>query len=302
MNQIKLGDYNTLKMAKIAERPNPHSFGGKEIFGIYLDGGKEGDILMPQKYVPKGVKIGDDVSCFIYLDQDERPIATTETPLAKVGEFAYLECTWVNEYGAFLNWGLMKDIFCPFREQKRKMEIGEQYIVYIYIDEESYRIVASAKVEHFLTDVLATKSKNSEETYDNEIQTGVELPILIWQKSPLGFKVIIDNKYQGLIYQDQIFRLVHTGDQLQGYIQNIRPDGKIDVSLQPVGRRQTEDFAETLLQYLKDNDGICKLGDKSEADAIYRQFHVSKKVYKRAVGDLYKRRLIMVEPTCIKLL
>ena len=268
MNQIKLGDYNTLKMVKIAERPNPHSFGGKEIFGIYLDGGKEGDILMPQKYVPQGVKIGDDVSCFIYLDQDERPIATTETPFAKVGEFAYLECTWVNEYGAFLNWGLMKDIFCPFREQKRKMEIGERYIVYIYIDEESYRIVASAKVEHFLTDVLTIKNKDSEETDDNKIETGAELPILIWQKSPLGFKVIIDNKYQGLIYQDQIFRLVHTGDQLHGYIQNIRPDGKIDVSLQPVGRRQTEDFAETLLQYLKDNNGICELGDKSEADAI----------------------------------
>ena len=302
MNQIKLGDYNTLKMVKIAERPNPHSFGGKEIFGIYLNGGKEGDILMPQKYVPQGVKIGDDVSCFIYLDQDERPIATTETPFAKVGEFAYLECTWVNEYGAFLNWGLMKDIFCPFREQKRKMEIGERYIVYIYIDEESYRIVASAKVEHFLTDVLTIKNKDSEETDDNKIETGAELPILIWQKSPLGFKVIIDNKYQGLIYQDQIFRLVHTGDQLQGYIQNIRPDGKIDVSLQPVGRRQTEDFAETLLQYLKDNNGICELGDKSEADAIYRQFHVSKKVYKRAVGDLYKRRLIMVESTRIKLL
>lgn len=302
MNQIKLGDYNTLKIVKIAERPNPHSFGGKEIFGIYLDGGKEGDILMPQKYVPQGVKIGDDVSCFIYLDQDERPIATTETPFAKVGEFAYLECTWVNEYGAFLNWGLMKDIFCPFREQKRKMEIGERYIVYIYIDEESYRIVASAKVEHFLTDVLTIKNKDSEETDDNKIETGAELPILIWQKSPLGFKVIIDNKYQGLIYQDQIFRLVHTGDQLQGYIQNIRPDGKIDVSLQPVGRRQTEDFAETLLQYLKDNNGICELGDKSEADAIYRQFHVSKKVYKRAVGDLYKRRLIMVESTRIKLL
>lgn len=302
MNQIKLGDYNTLKMVKIAERPNPHSFGGKEIFGIYLDGGKEGDILMPQKYVPQGVKIGDDVSCFIYLDQDERPIATTETPFAKVGEFAYLECTWVNEYGAFLNWGLMKDIFCPFREQKRKMEIGERYIVYIYIDEESYRIVASAKIEHFLTDVLTIKNKDSEETDDNKIETGAELPILIWQKSPLGFKVIIDNKYQGLIYQDQIFRLVHTGDQLQGYIQNIRADGKIDVSLQPVGRRQTEDFAETLLQYLKDNNGICELGDKSEADAIYRQFHVSKKVYKRAVGDLYKRRLIMVESTRIKLL
>ena len=301
MNQIKLGDYNTLTMVKVAERPDPHAFGGKEVFGIYLDGGKEGDILMPQKYVPKGVKTGDEIKCFVYLDQDERPIATTETPLVKVGEFGYLECTWVNEYGAFLNWGLMKDVFCPFREQKRKMEIGERYIVYLYVDEESYRIVASAKVEHFLQDALPVTSKKADNDVQQAVRLGEALPILVWQKSPLGFKVIIDNRYQGLIYQDQIFQLVHTGDQLQGYIQNIRPDGKIDVSLQPVGRQQTEDFAETLLQYLKNNSEVCELGDKSEAEAIYRQFHVSKKVYKRAVGDLYKRRLIAVEPTRVKL-
>ena len=301
MTQIKIGDYNTLKMVKIAERPDSHAFGGKEVFGIYLDGGKEGDILMPQKYVPQGVKKGDEIRCFVYLDQDERPIATTETPLAKVGEFGYLECTWVNEYGAFLNWGLMKDVFCPFREQKRKMEIGERYIVYLYVDKESYRIVASAKVEHFLHDLSDKKEKNADDESNNKLQIGKELPILIWQKSPLGFKVIIDNRYQGLIYQDQIFRLVHTGDRMNGYIQNIRKDGKIDVSLQPAGRQQTKDFAEILLQYLKDNDGVCELGDKSEADAIYRQFHVSKKVYKRAVGDLYKHRLITVESTYIKL-
>ena len=301
MTQIKIGDYNTLKMVKIAERPDSHAFGGKEVFGIYLDGGKEGDILMPQKYVPQGVKKGDKIRCFVYLDQDERPVATTETPLAKVGEFGYLECTWVNEYGAFLNWGLMKDVFCPFREQKRKMEIGERYIVYLYVDKESYRIVASAKVEHFLHDLPDKKEKSADDESNNELQIGKELPILIWQKSPLGFKVIIDNRYQGLIYQDQIFRLVHTGDRMNGYIQNIRKDGKIDVSLQPAGRQQTKDFAEILLQYLKDNDGVCELGDKSEADAIYRQFHVSKKVYKRAVGDLYKHRLITVESTYIKL-
>ena len=301
MTQIKIGDYNTLKMVKTAERPDSHAFGGKEVFGIYLDGGKEGDILMPQKYVPQGVKKGDEIRCFVYLDQDERPVATTETPLAKVGEFGYLECTWVNEYGAFLNWGLMKDVFCPFREQKRKMEIGERYIVYLYVDKESYRIVASAKVEHFLHDLSDKKGKSADDESNNELQIGKELPILIWQKSPLGFKVIIDNRYQGLIYQDQIFRLVHTGDRMNGYIQNIRKDGKIDVSLQPAGRQQTKDFAEILLQYLKDNDGVCELGDKSEADAIYRQFHVSKKVYKRAVGDLYKHRLITVESTYIKL-
>ena len=160
MTQIKLGDYNTLKMVKIAERSDSHAFGGKEVFGIYLDGGKEGEILMPQKYVPEGIKTGDEIRCFVYLDQDERPVATTETPLVKTGEFGYLECTWVNEYGAFLNWGLMKDVFCPFREQKRKMEIGERYIVYLYIDEESYRIVASAKVERFLQDLTTDNSES----------------------------------------------------------------------------------------------------------------------------------------------
>lgn len=151
MNTIKIGDYNTLTMTRLAERPNPHAFGGKETFGIFLDGGAEGEILMPAKYVPEGVREGDKVTCFIYLDQDERLIATTEQPLAKVGDFAYLKCTWVNEYGAFLDWGLMKNVFCPFHEQKRHMEIGEHYIVYIYVDEESYRIAASAKVDKFMT-------------------------------------------------------------------------------------------------------------------------------------------------------
>ena len=130
MANIKLGDYNTLKMTRVAERPNPHAYGGKETFGIFLDGGPEGEILMPQKYVPSDVKVGSDVRCFVYLDQDERLVATTEQPLAHVGDFAYLKCSWVNEYGAFLDWGVMKDLFCPFREQKKRMEIGESYIVY----------------------------------------------------------------------------------------------------------------------------------------------------------------------------
>ena len=290
-------------------RDNPHAFGGKETFGIYLDGGKEGDILMPQKYVPNGTKVGDEVRCFIYLDQDERPIATTETPLAKVGDFAYLECTWVNEYGAFLDWGLMKDLFCPFREQKKKMEIGESYIVYIHIDEESYRIVATAKIDKYLkTPNLspspspsgmgdASPSRNGNNT---PLPNGEELgersvSLLVWQKTDLGFKVIINNKYQGLIYRDQIFQHVQTGDRLKGYIQNIRPDGKIDISLQPTGRRQTKDFAYTLLQWLKDHDGFTPFGDKSAPDDIKRTFQVSKKVFKKAIGDLYKHHLITIE-------
>ncbi len=288
---IHLGDYNTLKVLRPATRPNPHAFGVEETFGVFLDGDKEGEILMPQKYVPKGTKVGDEVRCFVYLDQEERPIATTETPLAKVGDFAYLKCTWVNEYGAFLDWGLMKNVFCPFHEQKKKMEIGESYIVYLYIDKESYRIAATAKVDRWLD--------NPNET--GGLRPGQQVSLLVWQKTDLGFKVIIDNRFGGLVYQDQIFQYIHTGDRIDGYIQNVRPDGKVDVTLQPTGRRLTTDFAETLLQWLKDNGGHCDLGDKSDAEDIKRRFQVSKKTYKRAIGDLYKRRLITLEETGISL-
>ncbi|MGI6244076.1 MAG: S1 RNA-binding domain-containing protein [Prevotella sp.] len=300
MDKIKLGDYNTLKVVKVAERPNPHSFGVKETFGIYLDGGQAGEILMPQKYVPEGVRVGDDIRCFVYLDQEERPIATLEVPLAKVGDFAYLSVNWVNEYGAFLDWGLMKDLFCSFREQKKRMEIGESYIVYLYVDEESYRIAASAKVDKFLIDLNEDSEEHRQELYRRQ-RENVPVELLVWQKSDLGFKVIIENRYAGLIYQNQIFQYVHTGDQLQGYIQNIRPDGKIDISLQPLGHQHTVDFAETLLRWLQDNGGRCHLGDKSDAEEIKRQFQVSKKTYKRAIGELYKRRLIVIDSFGIRL-
>lgn len=300
MTRVRLGEYNTLKMTRTAERPNPHAFGGRETFGIFLDGGPAGEILMPQKYVPEGVKEGDEVYCFVYLDQDERPIATLEAPLARVGDFAYLGVSWVNEHGAFLDWGVMKDVFCPFREQKKRMEIGDSYIVYLYIDEESYRIVASAKVDKFITDFNADTAERRADLV-RRMRAGEPVELLVWQKTDLGFKVIVDNRYAGLIYRDQIFQYVHTGDRLSGYVQNIRPDGKLDITLQPTGRRQTEDFAETLLQWLRDNDGYCALGDKSDAEDIKRRFQVSKKTYKRAVGDLYKRRLITIGDDGIRL-
>ncbi|MGM9705426.1 MAG: S1 RNA-binding domain-containing protein [Prevotella sp.] len=274
---IKLGDYNILKVVRRVD------------FGLYLDGGPEGDILLPSRYVPEGAQPGDTMEVFIYLDNEERLVATTEEPKAKVGDFACLNVAWVNQYGAFLDWGLMKDLFCPFREQKKRMREGESYIVHVHIDEESYRIMASAKVEHYLD--------NGRPEYNR----GDEVDLLIWQKTELGFKVIVDNRFAGLIYDDQIFRLVHTGDRMKGYISTVRPDGKIDVTLQPVGRRQTEDFAVTLLEYLHANGGVCPLGDKSEAEDIKRMFQVSKKVYKRAVGDLYKRHLITVSPLEIRL-
>ena len=288
MSKIKLGDYNILRIKEEARRE-----GYGEVFGLYLDGGVEGDILMPQKYVPEGVKVGDDIECFIYLDQDERPIATTEKPLAKVGDFAYLECSWINEYGAFLHWGLTKDLFCPFREQKKRMEIGDSYIVHVHIDEESYRIMASAKVEHFMQ-----KPQSAKEV---ALKQGEQVDLLVWQKTDLGFKVIINNAYAGLVYQDQLFKYIHTGDKLPGYVSAIRLDGKIDISLQPLGQAAATDFATTLLEHMERNGGRCHLGDKSDPEEIKRQFQVSKKVYKKAVGDLYKRRLIVITDNGIEL-
>ncbi len=204
---IKLGDYNTLRIVKRVD------------FGLYLDGDDEGDILLPKRYVPQGVKIGDEIEVFIYLDQDEKLIATTEKPLAKVGEFAWLECAWTNEYGAFLNWGLMKDLFCPFREQKQRMQKGQRYYVYVMEDEKTHRLMATAKVERY-------------------------------------------QKHDG--YQRAL------------------------------------DFSEELLRYLQEH-GQCDLGDKSPAEEIALRFGVSKKIYKKAVGDLYRRRLITISDEGITL-
>ena len=274
---IKLGDYNTLKIVKSVD------------FGLYLDGGNAGEILLPTRYVPKNAKIGDELEAFIYLDQDEKLVATTLHPLAKVGDIACLEVAWVNEYGAFLNWGLMKDLFCPFREQKMRMQKGYHYVVYIKEDEESHRLIATAKVDKYLY--------SDRPPYKH----GDAVDILIWQKTDLGFKAIVDNHYQGLIYEDQIFQPLHTGDRMTAYVDHIRQDNKIDITLQPTGRRQTEEFSEVLLRYLQENDGHCDLGDKSPSELIADRFKVSKKVYKKAVGDLYRRRLITISDNGIDL-
>lgn len=274
---IKLGDYNTLKIVKSVD------------FGFYLDGGDAGEILLPTRYVPQSAKVGDELEVFIYLDQDEKLIATTLHPLAKVGDIAYLEVAWVNEYGAFLNWGLMKDLFCPFREQKMRMQKGQHYIVYIKEDEESHRLLATAKIDKYLS------------AERPPYKHGDAVDILIWQKTDLGFKAVVDNQYQGQLYEDQIFQPLHTGDRLTAYVDHIRQDNKIDITLQPTGRRQTEEFSEVLLRYLHENGGHCDLGDKSPSELIADRFKVSKKVYKKAVGDLYRRRLITISNNGIDL-
>ena len=276
MKQILLGQKNKLKAMWRVD------------FGVYLEGNEEGKILLPNRYVPEELEIGDEIEVFVYLDNEERLVATTLEPKAMVGDFAYLKVAWVNEYGAFLDWGLMKDLFCPFREQKKRMVQDRSYIVHVHIDEESYRIVASAKVEHYLEE-------------PKDLKVGDKVDALIWQKTDLGFKAIVNNRYPALLYDTQIFRDLHTGDKVEAYISNVREDGKIDIALQKKGREQIEDFAEYLLRYLQYRGGRCRLGDKSSAEEIKEQFQVSKKTYKRAIGDLYKRRLITITDDGIEL-
>ena len=274
---IELGKFNQLEVVKQVD------------FGMYLDGGEEGEILLPTRYVPEDCKVGDWLNVFLYLDNEERLIATTLTPLVQVGEFACLEVSWVNQFGAFLNWGRMKDLFVPFSEQKMKMQVGNKYVIHAYIDDESFRIVASAKVDRYLSKEKAP------------YQPGEEVNILIWQKTDLGFKAIIENMYSGLLYDSEIFQTLHTGDTLKAYIKQVREDGKIDLILQKPGFEKVDDFSKTLYHYIADHGGRIGLNDKSPAEEIYDVFGVSKKTFKKAVGDLYKKRLILLHEDGIEL-
>mgnify|MGYP000897448713 CR=1 FL=1 len=236
---IELGKYNTLEVVK------------EVAFGMYLDGGEEGEILLPSRYVPQDCKVGDKLNVFIYLDNEERLVATTLTPLVQVGQFACLEVAWINQYGAFLNWGLMKDLFVPFREQKMKMQVGKKYVVHAHLDDESYRIVASAKVDRYLSKEKAA------------YESGQEVDILIWQKTDLGFKAIINDEYSGLLYESEIFQPLHTGMRMKAYVKQVREDGKIDLLLQKPGQAKVEDFSATLLDYIREQGGRIALNDKS---------------------------------------
>lgn len=276
--KVELGRMNRLEVVREVD------------FGMYLDGGDTGDILLPARYVPSGCRPGDVLDVFLYLDSEERIVATTQTPLAMVGDFAYLQVAWVNHFGAFLDWGLMKDLFVPFREQKTKMQKGQSYIVHLHVDEESYRIMASAKVERYLDKDMPP------------YRPGEEVDILVWTKTDLGYKVIVDNRYAGLVYDSELFRSLYAGNRMKGYIKQVRPDGKIDVSLQKPGQEAVADFSDVLLEHLRMNGGRTSFCDKSPAEEIYAVFGVSKKVFKKAVGDLYKRRLIVIGDDGLRML
>ena len=274
---VELGKYNQLEVVKTVD------------FGVYLNGGDDGEILLPSRYVPENCKPGDVLNVFIYLDNEERLIATTLQPLVQVGEFACLEVAWVNEYGAFLDWGLMKDLFVPFREQKMKMQKGHRYVVHAHVDEDSYRIMASAKVERYLSKDFP------------EYQPGEEVEVMVWQKTDLGYKVIVDNRFGGLVYRKEIFKALEPGMRMPAFVRQVREDGKIDLTLQKDGLQKVGDFSEILLQYIKDHEGFTPLNDKSDAEEIYDAFGVSKKTFKKAVGDLYKKRLVVLVEGGIRL-
>lgn len=276
-HMLEVGKYNTLTIVKDLD------------FGVYLDGGNGKEILLPARYVPKNVKPGDEVEVFIYHDNEGRLIATTARPLAIVGEFKFMEVKSVNNTGAFLEWGLMKDLLVPFKEQKMPMREGRWYLVYIHIDHITGRIVASARVDKFLDNVMP------EYTFNQEVD------LLIADETDIGYKVIINNLHWGLIYYNEVFRRLEKGEQIKGYIKEVREDEKIDVSLVPLGYQKIEGLPGIILESLKSQGGYIAVHDKSDPEVIQSLFQCSKKSFKQAVGVLYKQHIITLENDGIKL-
>ncbi|WP_348725786.1 CvfB family protein [Parabacteroides goldsteinii] len=268
---LEVGKYNTLKIVKDLD------------FGVYLDGGNGKEILLPARYVPKNVKPGDEVEVFIYHDNEGRLIATTARPLATVGEFKFMEVKSVNNTGAFLEWGLMKDLLVPFKEQKMPMREGRWYLVYVHLDHITGRIVASARIDKYLDNVMP------EYTFNQEVN------LLVADETEIGYKVIINNLHWGLVYYNEVFRRLEKGEEIKGYIKEVRDDEKIDVSLVPLGYQKIEGLAGTILESLKSQGGFIAVHDKSAPEVIQSLFQCSKKSFKQAIGALYKQHLITLE-------
>ena len=275
---MQIGKYNRLKVLRKLE------------FGYYLDGQELGEILIPLRYAPADLKIGSQIEVFVYFDSEDRIIATTERPIAKVGEFAYLNVVSVNDIGAFLYWGLPKDLLVPFREQKVKMVEGKSYLVFIYIDAMTDRIAASAKIDQFLNhDPI-------------NYLPGDEVDLIIAGISEIGYKAIINNRHLGILYKNEVFTDLKIGQETKGYIYKIRPDNKIDLRLFREGYEKVDDYVKLLLDKLESEDGFLPLTDKSSAEEINFELGISKKSFKQAVGALYKKHLLELLPEGIRLL
>ena len=265
---IEIGKYNTLTIDRDTQ------------VGLFLTNGKE-DVLLPNKYVPEVFEIGDEISVFVYLDHEQRPVATTLEPYILLNEFALLRVSYVNQVGAFMDWGMEKDILVPFKEQARPMEQGKRYLVYLFMDEKTKRLVASSKTNQFLS--------NDEIT----VEVGEEVDLIVSHITDLGINVIINEQHKGLLYKDEVYdETIRTGDRKRGFIKNIRPDGKIDVALQKQGFEAVEPNAEKILDELRANRGFLRLTDNSHPEDIKTVLKMSKKTFKKAIGVLYKQKLI----------
>jgi predicted RNA-binding protein (virulence factor B family) len=268
---MKIGQFNTLTIDRDTQ------------VGLFLTNGKE-DVLLPNKYVPKVFEIGEEMTVFVYLDHEERPVATTLVPYIFLNEFALLRVNYINQIGAFMDWGMEKDILVPFKEQARPMEKGKRYLVYLYMDEKTNRLVASSKTNQFL---------------DNEnitVEKGEEVDLIISHITEIGINVIINQKHKGLVYKDEVYDdSIRTGDKMKGYIKLVRPDGKIDVSLHKQGFENIEPNSEIIMNELRASRGFLRLNDNSNPEDIKTVLKMSKKTFKKAIGLLYKEKLIEIK-------
>jgi len=273
----EIGKLNTLRIVKDID------------FGVYLDGEELGEILLPNRDVPAHCHTGDMIEVFILRDSEDRLLATTQKPYAMVGQVAFLKVVSVTAVGAFLDWGLPKDLLVPFREQQHRMEEGRSYLVYVYLDEQSQRIAASSKLEKFL------------ENQPIDVQEGQQVDLVIGDQTEMGYKVIINDTHWGMLYNNEVFQALHKGQRLQGFIKKVRDDGKIDCCLQKSGYKNVDDVAWKILEFLHKRGGFLAITDKSSPERIYDLFGVSKKTYKKAIGALYKKRCIIIEKDGIRL-
>jgi predicted RNA-binding protein (virulence factor B family) len=259
--------------------------------GLYLNGGELGEILLPRRYIPTGLRQGENLEVFVYLDSEDRLVATTETPYATVNEFAYLQVVSVNQrVGAFLDWGLAKDLLLPFREHDGPVRVGQKVIVYIAIDVKSNRIIASARLHRHL-------SRDTPAYAD-----GQRVNLLITDETPLGYNAIVENAHRGLLYRDQSSVALHVGDRLRGFVRTVRPGGKVDLSLDASGYKRVASIQLQIVQALERSGGRLAFDDSSSPEAIRTAFGVSKKAFKQALGALYKSRRIRFQPPGIELL
>ncbi|RJG13994.1 GntR family transcriptional regulator [Pseudomonas cavernicola] len=260
-------------------------------FGLYLDGGADGEILLPNRYVPKDTpsEVDDWLNVFIYLDSDDKLIATTEKPKVQVGEFASLKVVEINSIGIFLDWGLPKDLLLPYSEEKRQVQTGEYCVVYVYLDKHTRRITATARLDRHLDNVPAN------------YKTGQAVDLLVAESTDMGFKAIINNQHWGLIHKNEVFKFLRAGKQEKGFIKEVRPDGKISLSLQPVGKEAANALHEKILAKLREHDGVLQVSDKSPPDIITSLFGVSKGNFKKAIGALYKQGQIVIHADRIEL-